>query len=131
MRAVAFLATVSVVLLAGIAPAQELGEPLDATLKRARAEQAAAEREAAKLAQIASKARGEAERLHAEQAAASQAIEAAEARITAADVQFRLVSATLQARRQRLAQEQRPVASLLSGLAVMAQRPPLLALADR
>jgi murein hydrolase activator len=131
MRAVAFLATVGVLLLAGSAPAQELGEPLDAAWKRARTEQAAAEAEAAKLEQAASKARGEAERLRAEQAAASQAIEAAEARITAADIQFRLVSATLQARRQRLAREQRPVASLLSGLAVMAQRPPLLALADR
>jgi septal ring factor EnvC (AmiA/AmiB activator) len=117
--------------VAASAPAQELGEPLDAALKRARLEQTAAEAEAAKLQQAATKARSEAERLRAEQAAASQAIEAAEARITAADAQFRLVTASLEARRQRLAQEQRPVASLLAGLAVMAQRPPLLALADR
>jgi septal ring factor EnvC (AmiA/AmiB activator) len=33
--------------------------------------------------------------------------------------------------RQRLAREQQPLSSLLAGLAVMAQRPPLLAIADR
>ena len=107
------------------------GEPLDSAVTRARSEQAAAEARAAKLERVASKARGVADRLRAEQAAASEAIEAAEARITAADVQFRLILASLEERRQRLAQQQRPIASLLAGLAVMAQRPPLLALADR
>src|SRR6185503_16657230 len=34
------------------------------------------------------------------------------------------------ANRQRLAEQQQPVSSLLAGLAVMARRPPLLALAD-
>jgi murein hydrolase activator len=131
MRRFASLLTLGVLLLAGSAPAQELGEPIDTALQRARSEQAAAEAQAAKLEQVALQARGEADRLRAEQAAASQAIEAAEARITAADAQFRLVSAALQARRQLLAREQQPVASLLAGLAVMAQRPPLLALADR
>ena len=118
-------------LLAASAPGQNLGEALDASLRRARAEQAVAEVQVARLEQAASLARDEASRLRAQQAAAAQAIEAAEARITAADAEYRLVSAMLRARRQRLAGEQQPIASLLTGLAVMAQRPPLLSLADR
>jgi septal ring factor EnvC (AmiA/AmiB activator) len=58
-------------------------------------------------------------------------MEAAEARITAADIRLRIASAFVVSHRQKLAEEQRPVASLLAGLAVMAQRPPLLAIADR
>ena len=131
MRPFAFLFTIGLLLLAGSAPAQDPGEPLDAALKRARSEQATAEYEAAKLEKVAANARDEAQRLRAEQAAASRAMAAAEARITVADTQFRLISASLEGWRQRLTQEQRPVASLLTGLAVMAQRPPLLALADR
>ena len=103
---------------------------LGSALDRARAEQASAEAETSRLEQAASRARGEAERLHAEQAAAAQAIEAAESRITAADMQFRLAAASVAAHRQRLAEEQRPAASLLAGLATMARRPPLLALSD-
>ena len=117
-------------LLAGSAPAQPQAQPLDRQLKQARAEQAAAEAQAAKLDQAAARARGEAERLRAEEAAAAQAIEAAEARITAADMQYRLASAYVAAHRQRLAQEQQPIASLLAGLATMARRPPLLAISD-
>ena len=98
---------------------------------QARAEQAAAEAETARLEKIAGAARGEAGRLRAQQAAAAQAIEAAEARITAADAQFRLAAAYVAAHRARIAEEQRPVSSLLAGLAVMGQRPPLLTLADR
>jgi septal ring factor EnvC (AmiA/AmiB activator) len=117
-------------LLAASAPAQPQAQPLDDALRQARAEQASAEAETARLEQIAGKARGEVERLQAEQAAAAQAIEAAEARITAADAQFRLADAYVAAQRQRLAREEQPVSSLLAGLAVMARRPPLLALAD-
>jgi murein hydrolase activator len=118
-------------LLAASAPAQQPGEPLDRALQRARAEQATAERRAAELERSAGKARNEAERLRAEQAAAAQALEAAEARITAADAELRLVSAYLEQRRLQLAREQQPVAALLAGLAVMARQPPLVALADR
>jgi septal ring factor EnvC (AmiA/AmiB activator) len=122
------IALLLVPLLAASAPAQPQAEPLDNRLRQARAEQAAAEAEAAKLQQTAARAKGEAERLHAEEAAAAQAIEAAEARITAADMQYRLASAYVAAHRQRLAEEQQPMASLLAGLATMARRPPLLAL---
>src|SRR5690349_3654213 len=118
--------------LLGAAPAPE-GPPqsLDAALRQARAEQASAEAETARLETVAAKARGEAQRLRAQQAAAVQGIEAAEARITAADAQYRLAAAYFAAHRQRIAEEQKPVSSLLAGLALMGQRPPLLTLADR
>jgi len=62
---------------------------------------------------------------------AVQALEASEAEITAADAELRLVSARLLAQRTQLQREQQPVSSLLAGLALMAQRPPLLAIADQ
>jgi len=126
----AALALVFVPLLAASGPSQPQAEPLDHQLNQARAEQAAAEAEATKLEQTAARAKGEAERLHAEEAAAAQAIEAAEARITAADTQYWLASAYVAAHRQRLAEEQQPMASLLAGLATMARRPPLVAISD-
>ena len=117
-------------LLAASAIAQPITEPLDRTVDRARAEQAAAEAETARLERAAAKARDEAEKLRAEQAAAAQAIDAAEARITAAEAELRLASAQVAAQRQRLAAEQQPVAALLAGLAIMGERPPILALVD-
>lgn len=118
-------------LAAASAPVQPQSKALDEELKRARSEQSAAEARAAQLDRIASKARNEVEKLRAEQAASAQAMEAAEARITAADTQLRIASAYVAAHRRQLAEEQRPVSSLLAGLAVMAQRPPLMALADQ
>lgn len=117
-------------LLAASAPAQPPATPLEQALKEARAEQASAEAETRKLEQVAEQARGESERLRAREQAAARAIDAAEARISAADVQYRLAAAEVEAQRQQLAEEQRPVSSLLAGLAVMARRPPLLALAN-
>jgi septal ring factor EnvC (AmiA/AmiB activator) len=117
-------------LLAASAPEQPQEPTLDLALQQARAEQATAEAETARLEKAAANARGEAERLRGEQAAAAQAIDAAEARITAADVQYRLAAANVAQRRAQLAREQQPVSSLLAGLAIMARRPPLLALAD-
>jgi septal ring factor EnvC (AmiA/AmiB activator) len=126
----AFLALLLCPFVAASALAQDLSEPLDATLKAAEREQRSAEAEAAKLEQAASKARTDAARLHAEQTAAAQAITAAEARITAANARLQLAAATVAAYRQRLAIEQQPAASLLAGLANMARRPPLLFIAD-
>ena len=131
MRFLAPALVLTGLLLAGSAPAQPAAEPLEMQLKRARSEQSAAETEAARLAAAAGRAQGELARIRARQAAAAQAIEASEARITAADVELRLASAYLDVRRRRLAEERRPLASLLAGLAVMAQRPPLLAIAER
>ena len=120
----------SPLLVAASAPVLPQAQPLDQALKQARADEASADAETARLQKAASEARGEAERLSARQAAAAEAIEAAEAGITAADMQFRLANAYVAAHQTRLEEEQRPVSSLLAGLAVMAQRPPLLALAD-
>jgi len=116
--------------LAASAPVQPNGETLDSALQRARAEQASAEAETRRLEQIAAGARNEAARLQAQQAAAAKAVEAAEARITAADANLRLVSAQAELRRAELLREQQPIASLLSGLVMMARRPPLLSVAD-
>lgn len=130
MRRRGFALLVVPLTLAGGAPTQPAGERPDASLQAARAEQAAAEKETARLEQLVARAGGDAARLRAQQAAAAQAIDAAEARITAADAQFRLTTAYVSAHGQRLIDEQKPVSALLAGLAVMARRPPLLALAD-
>src|SRR6478672_3042035 len=128
MRAV--LALFLCPMLAGSALAQDVGTTLDAQLKAARTEQAAADIETHRLDRLAGMAQNEAGRLRAQQAAAAQAIEADEARITSADAAARLASAYVAAHRQQLAEEQRPASLLLAGLGVMARRPPLLALAD-
>ena len=129
MRVVPLLCVLPLVVAAS-APVPPPAEPIEAALKRAQAEQAAAEAETARLQRAADQAQGEAARLQSQQAAAAQAIEAAEARITASDMELRLASAYLEVRRRRLAEERQPVAALLAGLAVMAQRPPLLAIAQ-
>jgi septal ring factor EnvC (AmiA/AmiB activator) len=118
-------------LLVGSALAQSGGQPLDAPLKAALAEQASAEAQTEKLQRAAEQAKDEADRLHAQQAAAAQAIDAAEARISAANARLALASAYVASHRQQLAAEQQPVSSLLAGLATMARRPPLLVLASR
>ena len=117
--------------VAASALAQDAGTPLDVALKQARAEEAVAEQQAARLEAAASKAQNQALRLSAQQAAAAQQIDAAEARITAEEAQLRLASAYVAQSQRRLAEEQRPVASLLAGLALMGRRPPLLAVADQ
>ena len=116
---------------AASAPIQPAAQPLDETLRQARAEQATAEAQAARLLRAADAARGDVARLQAQQLAAEQALEASEAQITAADAEVRLASARLLAQRTQLQREQQPVSSLLAGLALMAQRPPLLAVADK
>jgi septal ring factor EnvC (AmiA/AmiB activator) len=131
MRLLAPLIVTLPVLAAASAPVQRLVAPFNAELAQARAEQAAAEAETAKLQKLATDATDDASRLRAEQEAAAQGIDAAEARITASDMQLRLAATYVAAHRQRLAMEQRPIASLLAGLATMAERPPLLALADK
>ena len=118
-------------LAAASVPVQPQGEPLDVAAARALAEARAAEAQTAKLQKVADAAKNEAERLGAKRAAATEAIEAAEARISAADADARLIALLITERRARLAKEQAPVASLLGGLALMAERPPLLAILDQ
>lgn len=105
-------------------------QTLGAALKRAQTEAAAADAEARQLDRQAAAAKDEVSRLQAEQAAAAQTIAGAEARISAAEARVRITAAQLADRRRRLQQQQAPAASLLAGLALMAQRPPLIALAD-
>ena len=124
------VAFASGLLIAASGPVQTEGEPLDVTAARAQAEARAADAQAAKLQKAADEARDEAQKLRARQAAAAQQIEAAEARISAADANVRLIAALVAARRDRLTREQAPAASLLGALAIMSQRPPLLAILD-
>ena len=118
-------------LAAASSAVQTQGEPLDIAAARALKEARTAEAQMAKLQMAADTAESEAERLAAKRAAATQAIEAAESRISAADAHARLVGALVGERRERLAREQAPVGSLLAGLALMAERPPLLAILDQ
>ena len=110
---------------------QPVGEPLELSAKRALAEARVAEAQLARLQKAADEAKGEVERLRAQQAASAEAITAAEARISAADASARAIAAQIAARRDRLRREQAPATALLGGLAVMAERPPLLAILDR
>ena len=130
MRPIAHVLLIAPLLLAASAPLPAPAEPLDAALRQARAEQASAEAEAQRLERIANAARGDAARLQAREAAAAQALQAAEARISSADARLGLISALVAAQRAKLEREQRPAASLLAGLAMMARRPPLFALTD-
>ncbi len=115
-------------LLAASGPVTVPAETVDQALQRARAEARAADVRVQRLEQAAGRARGEAAKLRALQLAAAEAIAGAEARISAADAERRLIAAQIAERRHRLQEQQRPVASLLAGLAMMARRPPLLAL---
>ena len=131
MRALAFPFLIAAPLfVAASAPAQPAGEPVDNELRRAQAEARQADIRARRLEQAARQAKDAAARLRARQMAAAEAIAAAEARISAADAERKLVAAQVALRQERLRRAQRPVASLLAGLAMMARRPPLLAIAD-
>ena len=130
MRGLALLLLVLPLAAAASAPLAPEVPPINQQLKVARAEAVAAETEAKRLGQIADRARDAATKLRAQQLSAAQAIAASEARITAADAELRVIAAAIAERRTRLEHQQRPAAALLAGLAVMAQRPPLLAVAD-
>lgn len=128
MRALAILLVLALP-LAGSAFGQPALAPDDLAL--ARQEQASAERELKQLEDAARQAKGRSERLARERQAAAMAIEVSEARITAAELRLRRQSARLVSLKRALAQAQRPVSALLAGLAMMGERPPIVALADR
>ena len=129
------IATVLVLLLplgfGGSGAAQPPAGPSSPELQQAQAEQALAEGQAARFQRAAEAAQGTAGKLRAEQEAAAHAIEAAEARISASGLHLQAIAAALSIQRRAIAEQQRPVSSLLAGLALMGERPPLLALADR
>ena len=122
-----WLLLVPIAIVAG-APAP--ADPGQALVDRSQAEYNAARSEAERLQAAADRTKGELERLRARQAAAAGAIEAAEARITLAGLRLRQAERIARSRRLALAEAQRPVASLLAGVAIMGERPPLLALID-
>ena len=130
LRSFLLLPLLALPALVASAPVQPAAEPIDLALRRARAEAAAADAQAKRHGEAADAARDEASRLRARQAAAAEAIAGAEARISAAEVEAAIVSARLAAKRAELRQRQAPASSLLAGLALMGQRPPLLAIAD-
>ncbi len=117
-------------LTAASAPVGQQGVSLDDQLKQSRSEEAAAEAETARLEKVAGKARDEVDRLRGQAAAAAEALEAAEARITAADARLGIASSYVAEHHRQLAEQQQPISSLLTGLATMSRRPPLLAIAD-
>ena len=117
--------------VAASAPVIRTAEPLDAALAQARAEAKAADREARRLAGFADKQLDSAAKLRARQEAAALAIAAAEAEISAADAEARLLASRLAQQRDLLRRQQAPASALLGGLAMMAERPPLLALAEK
>jgi septal ring factor EnvC (AmiA/AmiB activator) len=117
--------------VAASAPLIRTSEPLDAALAQARAEARTADREARRLASLADKQLDSAAKLRARQESAALAIAAAEAEISAADAEARLLAARLAQQRDLLRRQQAPASALLGGLAMMAQRPPLLALAEK
>ena len=118
-------------LAAASGPVQPTAEPLELSARRALAEARIAEAQVQKLQAAAEKAQDEAERIGVQRAAAAQAIAAAEARISAADANARVISAQILMRRDRLRKEQAPATALLGGLAIMSERPPLLAILDQ
>ena len=123
-----FLAVLPLALFAA-APAQQPALPTE--IAQSQADFEAALGEARRLQAIADRATGELDRLRAEQRAAAGEIEATEARITLAGLRLRQAAAAVRAQRLAVAEAQRPVAALLAGVAMMGERPPLLALVDQ
>lgn len=106
-------------------------KPISGELVTARAEQDRSEQRLAKLEAAAAAAGNEVQKAARARAAASAAIEASEARITAAEIELRARSRSLADFRRSMAEAERPLASLLAAMAMMGERPPILALADR
>ena len=102
-------------------------EPL--TIAQARGELAGATARSATLRRAADKAAGTLARVQLAQRAAAGELEAAEARIVLAGLELEQAERAAANARARLRAAQKPASALLAGLATMARRPPLLALA--
>jgi septal ring factor EnvC (AmiA/AmiB activator) len=116
--------------LAFVAAAPAAQGTVPAAIAQSQAEYEAAQAEARRLQTVADRATEELGRLRAEQRAAAGDIEATEARITLAGLRLRQAQLDVRAHRLALAEAQRPIAALLTGVAMMGERPPLLALID-
>ena len=102
-------------------------EPL--TIAQAKGELDAANARSASLRKAADKAAGTLARAQMAQRAAAGELEAAEAQIMLAGLELEQAERAAAGARARLQAAQRPASSLLGGLAMMARRPPLFALA--
>src|SRR5215218_1879798 len=111
-RAVLLLAllTASVASSAPMNPAADL---LAAALAQARSEASKAEAEVRRLEALANRQQDEAGKLGAQQRAAAEAIAAAEAQISVADAEARLLVARLATQRAALRRQQAPASALL------------------
>ena len=113
-----------------LAASSSLAQPTPPAIERVRAEAIQAEQEAQRLSTAAGQARGEAARLAADRLAAAAAIAAAEARISAMDVDLAIRDALVRDNAARLSARQAPAAALVAGLVNLGRRPPLVSLAD-
>lgn len=131
MRSALLLTTAAALLLGARPPAAVEVEPPPLTVAQAEAEFEAARKRAETLQAVADRAAGSLERLRAEQRAALGDLETAEARITLAELRLGTARAQALRERRRIAEVQRPLASLLTGIALLGQRPPLMTLVDQ
>jgi murein hydrolase activator len=102
------------------------GEARELALARAQAQEAI--NRSKLLDQQSKSATDEAVRARAESSALAARIEAAEADITAAETQVRMIEQLRAEQRARIAQSQEPLARLVAALQTMGRRPPALAL---
>lgn len=125
------LLALSVVLLASSAVAQDQGpDDLGTRLTRAKAQSAAATTRADQLDRAAAAQTDAARQAQLAEAALAARVSAAQADITAAQARGALVGRLAADQRARLAQSQSPIARLLAALQSLANRPPLVAVAQ-
>ena len=118
----------ALIALAAPSPAPDPAvEPL--TIAQARGELAGATARSATLRRAADKAAGTLARVQLAQRAAAGELEAAEARNVLAALELEQAERAAASARARIRAVQKPASSLLAGLATMARRPPLFALA--
>lgn len=120
----------AVAALAAPSPAPEPAEE-PPTIAEAQAELAAATARSATLGRSADKAADTLAKVQLRQRAAAGELEAAEARIVLAGLELEQAERAAGRARARLRAVQKPASSLLAGLATMARRPPLFALAQQ
>lgn len=127
----AMLVGLAAMLLAAPAPAEV--DPLAAArvrLKHARAAADEASRNAAELERQAGAERDASARFRVEEQAVAARIRRAEADLAAAEARVAIVAGLRERQREELARRQEPVARLLAGLASLAGRPAIVAVAQ-
>ena len=106
MRRAALILLLTTAPVAASAPVTPAADPLDAALAQALSDAARAEAEARRLGDLADRQQDEAAKLGAQQRAAAEAIAAAEAQISAADLNARQLVGRVEMQRALLRQQQ-------------------------